>query len=77
MSQTAQADIGLIGLGVMGQNLALNIADHGHPVAVYNRTASRTEEFVASDEAMGRPLTPCTDAGGRWSARCGGRARSS
>src|SRR5918996_2789994 len=60
MSQTAQADIGLIGLGVMGQNLALNIADHGHPVAVYNRTSSRTEEFVASDEAMGRRLTPCT-----------------
>ena len=59
MSQTAQADIGLIGLGVMGQNLALNIADHGHPVAVYNRTFSRTEEFIASDEAMGRPLTPC------------------
>jgi 6-phosphogluconate dehydrogenase len=59
MSQTAQADIGLIGLGVMGQNLALNIADHGHPVAVYNRTPSRTEAFVASDEAMGRPLTPC------------------
>jgi 6-phosphogluconate dehydrogenase len=59
MSQTAQADIGLIGLGVMGQNLALNIADHGRRVAVYNRTASRTEEFVASEEAMGRPLTPC------------------
>jgi 6-phosphogluconate dehydrogenase len=59
MSQTAQADIGLIGLGVMGQNLALNIADHGHPVAVYNRTASRAEEFVASDEAMGRPLVAC------------------
>jgi 6-phosphogluconate dehydrogenase len=59
MSQTAPAEIGLIGLGVMGQNLALNIADHGHRVAVYNRTSSRTEEFVASDEAMGRPLTPC------------------
>jgi 6-phosphogluconate dehydrogenase len=59
MTQTAPAEIGLIGLGVMGQNLALNITDHGRRVAVYNRTASRTEEFVASDDAMGRPLTPC------------------
>ena len=59
MSQTAQAEIGLIGLGVMGQNLALNIAEHGHRVAVYNRTPSRTEEFAASDEAKGFPVTPC------------------
>jgi 6-phosphogluconate dehydrogenase len=59
MSQTAQAEIGLIGLGVMGQNLALNIADHGHPIAVYNRTASRTEEFAASEEAKCMPVTPC------------------
>ena len=59
MSQTAQAEIGLIGLGVMGQNLALNIAEHGHRVAVYNRTSSRTEDFAASDEAKGFPVTPC------------------
>jgi 6-phosphogluconate dehydrogenase len=38
--------IGLIGLGVMGQNLALNIARKGYSVSVYNRTASRTEAFV-------------------------------
>jgi 6-phosphogluconate dehydrogenase len=59
MSQTAPAEIGLIGLGVMGQNLALNIADHDQRVAVYNRTASKTAEFVAGDAAKGRPLTPC------------------
>jgi 6-phosphogluconate dehydrogenase len=59
MSQTAPAEIGLIGLGVMGQNLALNIADHDQRVAVYNRTSGKTEEFVAGDEARGRPLTPC------------------
>ena len=41
-----QSDIGLIGLAVMGQNLALNIADHGYRVSVYNRTASKTEAFV-------------------------------
>ena len=40
-------DIGLIGLAVMGQNLVLNMADHGFGVAVYNRTASTTDEFVA------------------------------
>ena len=37
-----KAEIGLIGLGVMGQNLALNIADKGHRIAVYNRTTART-----------------------------------
>ena len=35
------ADIGLIGLAVMGQNLALNIHDHGFRVAVFNRTTSK------------------------------------
>jgi 6-phosphogluconate dehydrogenase len=40
------SDIGLIGLAVMGQNLALNIADHGFCTSVYNRTASKTESFV-------------------------------
>ncbi|QDT17982.1 decarboxylating NADP(+)-dependent phosphogluconate dehydrogenase [Alienimonas californiensis] len=43
-----QHDIALIGLAVMGQNLVLNMANHGHSVAVYNRTASTTEEFIAS-----------------------------
>ena len=43
------ADIGLIGLAVMGRNLALNIADHGSTVAVYNRSPERTDEFLAGD----------------------------
>jgi 6-phosphogluconate dehydrogenase len=45
------ADVGLIGLAVMGQNLVLNLADHGHRVAVYNRTTSVTEEFLAGGAA--------------------------
>ena len=45
----ATSDIGLIGLAVMGQNLALNIADHGFNISVYNRTTSKTEEFVAAN----------------------------
>lgn len=40
------ADIGLIGLAVMGQNLVLNMNDHGFTVAVYNRTGSVTDEFL-------------------------------
>ncbi len=40
------ADAALIGLAVMGQNLALNIADHGFRVAVFNRTGSVTDAFV-------------------------------
>ena len=40
------SDIGLIGLAVMGQNLALNIADHGFGISVFNRTTSKMEDFV-------------------------------
>jgi 6-phosphogluconate dehydrogenase len=43
----ASADVGLIGLAVMGENLALNMADHGYRVAVYNRTTAVMEKFVA------------------------------
>ncbi|MCX7084922.1 MAG: decarboxylating NADP(+)-dependent phosphogluconate dehydrogenase [Methylococcales bacterium] len=41
-----KADIGLIGLAVMGQNLVLNMNDHGFKVAVYNRTTSVVDEFL-------------------------------
>jgi 6-phosphogluconate dehydrogenase len=47
------SDIGLIGLAVMGQNLALNIADHGFQISVYNRTTEKTDKFVAEN-----PSTP-------------------
>ena len=40
------ADIGLIGLAVMGQNLVLNMDDHGFKVAVFNRTLSKVDEFL-------------------------------
>ena len=43
----SKADIGLIGLAVMGQNLVLNMNDHGFTVAVYNRTTSVVDEFLA------------------------------
>ncbi len=42
-----QADIGLIGLAVMGQNLVLNMNDHGFTVAVFNRTTSTVDAFMA------------------------------
>ena len=41
------ADIGLVGLAVMGQNLALNMDDHGFRVAVWNRTSSASDDFLA------------------------------
>lgn len=41
-----KADIGLIGLAVMGQNLVLNMNDHGYIVAVYNRTTSKVDDFM-------------------------------
>lgn len=49
---TQQADIGLIGLAVMGQNLVLNMNDHGFRVAVFNRTVSKVDEFL-QDAAKG------------------------
>ena len=52
--------IGLIGLGVMGQNLALNIARKGYPISVYNRTATRTEAFV-QERVTQEPVTPAYD----------------
>ncbi len=42
-----KCDIGLIGLAVMGQNLVLNMNDHGYKVAVYNRTTSKVDDFLA------------------------------
>jgi 6-phosphogluconate dehydrogenase len=45
---TGAADIGVVGLGVMGQNLALNVVDHGFGVAVWNRHAGATEAFVTA-----------------------------
>ena len=41
-------DIGLIGLAVMGQNLVLNMNDHGYKVAVFNRTVARVDEFLGN-----------------------------
>src|SRR6266508_4414400 len=45
-------DIGLIGLAVMGQNLVLNMNDHGYRVAVFNRTVSKVDDFI-NNEAKG------------------------
>src|SRR5881628_2046247 len=44
-------DIGLIGLAVMGQNLVLNMNDHGYRVAVFNRTVSKVDEFLSREAA--------------------------
>jgi 6-phosphogluconate dehydrogenase len=52
----ASCDIGLIGLAVMGQNLVLNMNDHGFKVAVFNRTFSKVDAFLA-DEAKGTQVT--------------------
>jgi 6-phosphogluconate dehydrogenase len=54
-----QSDIGLIGLAVMGQNLALNIADHGFAISVYNRTTAKTDEFVKENPKTPGKLTGC------------------
>jgi 6-phosphogluconate dehydrogenase len=54
---TNQCDIGLIGLGVMGENLALNMESKGFSVAVFNRTTEVTEKFAAG-RAKGKNIQP-------------------
>ena len=49
----ARASFGVMGLAVMGANLARNVASRGLPVAVYNRTAARTEKFIADHGGEG------------------------
>src|ERR1700731_3161588 len=54
----ATADIGLIGLAVMGENLVLNMESHGYTVAVYNRTRARVDDFLAG-RAKGKRILGC------------------
>jgi 6-phosphogluconate dehydrogenase len=56
MSQ--QCDLGLIGLAVMGENLALNIESRGYHVAVFNRTTEKVDEFMAG-RAKGKKFVGC------------------
>jgi 6-phosphogluconate dehydrogenase len=53
------AEIGLIGLAVMGQNLALNIADHGFRISVYNRTTEKMDAFVKAHPDTPGGLVGC------------------
>jgi 6-phosphogluconate dehydrogenase len=51
----ASCDIGLVGLAVMGQNLVLNMNDHGYKAVVFNRTVSKVDEFL-NDQAKGTKI---------------------
>jgi len=55
---TATADIGLIGLAVMGENLVLNMESHGYTVAVFNRTLSKVDQFVGG-RGKGKKVVGC------------------
>ncbi|MGI9401410.1 MAG: NADP-dependent phosphogluconate dehydrogenase [Rhizobiaceae bacterium] len=59
MTGTSKSHIGLIGLGTMGANLALNIAEKGFPIAVFNRTTATTTKFVDSAGELKDRLTGC------------------
>ena len=52
------ADIGLIGLAVMGENLVLNMESRGYTVAVFNRTTSKVDEFV-DGRGKGKKIVGC------------------
>ena len=49
LNMEPKADIALIGLAVMGQNLILNMDDHGYTVVAFNRTVAKVDEFVAKE----------------------------
>lgn len=51
-------EIGIIGLGRMGKNLALNMAGHGHKVVVYNRTKEKSEELAKEEPRIKIAQTP-------------------
>ena len=59
MGEKTSADVGVIGLAVMGQNLALNMADHGFKVAVFNRTTQVMRRFVAQHPDTPGGLVGC------------------
>jgi len=54
-NNVGSADLGLIGLAVMGQNLILNMADHGFTICAFNRTVSKVDRFIAN-EAKGKSI---------------------
>jgi 6-phosphogluconate dehydrogenase len=54
-----KAEIGLIGLGVMGSNLALNIAEKGNKIAVFNRSPEATRKFYAEAGELQGQIIPC------------------
>ena len=55
---TNQCDLGLVGLAVMGENLALNVESRGYSVAVFNRTTSKVDDFMAG-RASGKNFVGC------------------
>jgi 6-phosphogluconate dehydrogenase len=55
---TQLCDFGLIGLAVMGENLALNVESRGYSVAVFNRTTEKVDEFIAG-RAKGKKFVGC------------------
>ena len=59
-NNTDYADIGLIGLGVMGKSLALNIAEHGFRVAIFNIDPAITHDFIAAEKTFSPRLVGCT-----------------
>jgi len=58
MNETSKCDFGLIGLAVMGENLALNVESRGYRVAVFNRTTSKVDDFIAG-RAAGKNFVGC------------------
>ena len=64
MAENSVADVGLVGLAVMGQNLALNMSDHRYKVAVFNRTTEVMKDFIAAHSDTPVGLVGCETLSG-------------
>ena len=63
--------IGVVGMAVMGRNLALNIESRGHAVSIYNRSREKTDEVIAeyADRQAGAHLLARRNSSTRWRSR--------
>ncbi len=64
----SKADIAVVGLAVMGENLILNMESKGFTVACYNRTVSKVDDFTAG-RAKGKNILSVATASRKWFSR--------
>ncbi len=63
----SKQQIGVVGMAVMGRNLALNIESRGYTVSIFNRSREKTDEVIAENQGKKlAPFTPLKSLSNRW-----------